>query len=236
MPTDSTSSRLLHHPVIRKLYGSWRQSLYAANAECDRQTQYKVFAHLITQYQQPHRHYHTIYHLAHLITLAERFAHLCHDLPTIILTIFYHDSVYKRFSKKNETESAKQATKELPLLGMNAAHTKQISQWILATEQHQPSSNSKDEQFFLDLDLAILATPEALYRRYLHQVRMEHRYIPLWLYRRLRNKVLSSLISRPTLYLTPELQARWEQQARKNIQQELQGEMATTSGLKECGV
>ncbi|MGI0118973.1 HD domain-containing protein [Zooshikella sp. RANM57] len=236
MSADSISSQLLHHPVIRKLYGTWRQSLYAAKAECDHQTQYEVFAHLISQYQQPHRHYHTIYHLAHLITLAERFAHLCQDLPSIILTIFYHDSVYKRFSKKNEIESAKQAAQALPLLGVDTTHIEKISQWILATEQHQPSSNSKDEQFFLDLDLAILATPEALYRRYQQQVRMEHRYIPLWLYRRLRNKVLSRLISRPTLYFTPTLQSRWEEQARINIRQEILGERATTSDYKECGI
>ncbi|WP_027707955.1 hypothetical protein [Zooshikella ganghwensis] len=235
MPTHTTHFPLLHHPVIRKLYGAWRKYLYAMNAQCDSQTQHKVFAQLISQYQQTHRHYHNIYHLAHLMTLAERFADLSHDLPTIMLAIFYHDSVYKRFSRRNELASANQAKNELLDLGVAPAQVECISQWILSTIHHQPSSNSKDEQLFLDLDLAILAAPEALYQRYQQQVRMEHRFIPYRLYKRLRNQVLSKLLSRSTLYFTPALQARWEQQARKNIMQEINGEVITESSFKECG-
>jgi predicted metal-dependent HD superfamily phosphohydrolase len=74
---------------------------------------------------------------------------------------------------------------------------------------------------FLDLDLAILGAPDGLYRQYSEAIRAEYNWVPGPVYRLGRREVLKRFARRPTLFVTAAMAARFEAQARRNLDREI---------------
>lgn len=178
---------------------------------------------IINQYHsQKHRHYHTLEHLYELLLHAS--SHQQHLLQpdTLQFAIWFHDIIYQPSSKNNETNSAQLAHELLHKQNINTNQLQHIQDFILATAQHQTTSTNTDLSFFLDFDLAILASSTQRYKLYTEQVRAEYHHIPLFLYRRGRKKVLQHFLQMPRIFKTDVLYNNLEQQARTNILHELQ--------------
>jgi predicted metal-dependent HD superfamily phosphohydrolase len=70
-----------------------------------------LFTQLITNYQEPHRHYHTLHHLQQLFTALQNIdpsnslnvgaASQNGNRASIILAIFFHDAIYDTRSREN---------------------------------------------------------------------------------------------------------------------------------------
>jgi predicted metal-dependent HD superfamily phosphohydrolase len=71
------------------------------------------------------------------------------------------------------------------------------------------------------MDLAILGAPDELYRQYSEAIRAEYNWVPGPLYRFGRGKVLKRFAQRRTLFFTPAMAARFEAQARRNLDREI---------------
>jgi len=74
--------------------------------------------------------------------------------------------------------------------------------------------------YFLDFDMAVLGKPWEQYKIYAQQIRQEYIHFPEKDYCNGRIKVLTSLKSGGT-YVTPEFQKDFEEQAKKNMQNEI---------------
>jgi predicted metal-dependent HD superfamily phosphohydrolase len=73
---------------------------------------------------------------------------------------------------------------------------------------------------FLDLDLAILASPPDIYEEYAKNVRQEYIHVPEQVYREARGKVLQAFVEREKLFFG-DGKGEMEECARENIRTEI---------------
>jgi predicted metal-dependent HD superfamily phosphohydrolase len=176
---------------------------------------------LVTAYDAPERHYHTLGHIENLLREVTRFPLL--DATVVELAVWYHDAVYSALRSDNEVKSAEWAEAFLQQTTLGTDRRARVADLIRRTQDHtqpQPPDDA-DLLLFLDADLGILGAPEAAYWDYARQVRREYRLVPDLLYRPGRRKVLAKLLEAPVLYHTPALREALDAPARRNLAAEL---------------
>jgi predicted metal-dependent HD superfamily phosphohydrolase len=178
---------------------------------------------LLCAYRQPHRHYHTLDHIAALLVLLDRHAEAGSDREALALAILFHDVVYDPRRQDNEPASAAIAAGCLNSLGFPEDLVAKVVCCIRATQHAKagPATADPDIALLLDLDLSILAAPREAYRTYARAVRREYAHVPDAAYRPGRRRVLEGFLEREPLYLTERLRAAWEEPARANLAAEI---------------
>jgi predicted metal-dependent HD superfamily phosphohydrolase len=182
-----------------------------------------VLEDVVRAYREPHRHYHTLDHVAALLALLARHAEAGADRDALTLAILFHDVVYDPMQPDNEEASAARASERLAGLGVRPQLVAKVGRYILATRHGQPAEADGDADLalLLDLDLSILAAGADAYRAYAEAIRREYASVPERLYRPGRRRVLEGFLARERIYLTPRLAALWEQPARANLAAEI---------------
>lgn len=142
------------------------------------------------------------------------------DEELVYLVIWFHDAIYDSWKSDNEELSAEMAKEFLIKINYPIYKIDKIVQYILATKTHE-SNGDPDLNFFLDFDLSILGADETIYDIYAQQIRDEFSFYPNFLYNRGRRKVLNAILEKKSIYKTDEFNALLENQARLNIQREL---------------
>jgi predicted metal-dependent HD superfamily phosphohydrolase len=175
-------------------------------------------------YAEPHRHYHTIEHIASLLRLLDEHGHNVVDHDAVVLAILFHDIVYDPARHDNEEASADVAAERLAQLGLPDRLIIKVRRYILATRHGEGAGtiDDRDLALLLDLDLSVLAAAPAPYRAYAQAVRREYAHVPDELYRSGRRQVLEGFRARERIYRT-ELHALWEKPARANLADEIAG-------------
>jgi len=168
---------------------------------------------LESRYSEPHRHYHTLTHIEHLLEL------LPHADETVLAAVWFHDAIYD--GEANEERSAALARKALRALGFPAETIDEVEKMILATKKHSEHGLSENGRAFLDADLAILGSDAARYQGYVDEVRKEYAHVPDDAFRTGRDAILRAFLTRPRIYFTDAFFERFEKQARENIEGEL---------------
>ena len=74
----------------------------------------------------------------------------------------------------------------------------------------------------LDVDLAILGAPPALFDAYEQQIGREYQAVPPAAFRRNRRRILQGFVDRPRIYHTAAFRDTREAQARANLQRSIQ--------------
>ena len=173
----------------------------------------KLWIEIDKAHTVPTRHYHTLIHLQQIYKA----------LPSTSIVsefaIFYHDIVYDVSRNDNEEKSALLCEKRLNYLGVSTKLKNQITQLIRETKTHKASSATN--ALFLDADLAILGSDWKRYKEYLQNVRKEYLIYNDDVYNLGRKKVLKQFLKQERIYISEYFYERYEQQARKNIEQEL---------------
>jgi predicted metal-dependent HD superfamily phosphohydrolase len=196
---------------------------------CDPRVAATVLEELVRAYGEPHRHYHTLDHIAALLALLDRHGADGSDREALTLAILFHDVVYDPTRPDNEEASAAWATARLDGLGFPEAVRTKVARYVLVTRHGWPldaadaaeADLAADLALLLDLDLAILAAQPGDYRAYAQAVRREYAFVPDSLYRVGRRRVLEGFLRRERIYLTGRLRAAWEQAARANLAAEV---------------
>jgi len=175
----------------------------------------RAFAELARRYSEPHRHYHTLDHIAALWDL----------LPgagaALALAVYLHDAVYDTRAADNEERSAALADEMLQPLYIPADVRAETRRLILLTKRHAAAADDADGYRLLDADLAVLGAPPDEYDRYAAAIRREYAWVAEDDYRRGRRNVLENFLRRERLYFTEEVRARREAQARENLRREI---------------
>jgi predicted metal-dependent HD superfamily phosphohydrolase len=185
----------------------------------------EVLAELTAAYGEPHRHYHTLDHIAALLELLERHGEDLPDRDAVALAILFHDAVYDPARADNEAASAALAGQRLAALGLPAARIDEVTRCILATRHgaEGDAGNAPGLVLLLDLDLSILAAAPAAYGAYAEAIRREYAGVPDEVYRPARRRVLQSFLARERIYRTDRPGALWEGPARANLAAEIAG-------------
>lgn len=180
-----------------------------------------LFFQLEKDYNSEGRYYHTTEHILKLLKLSDEYSSSLTNTSIIQFSIFYHDVIYKAGLSQNEKRSAKRASKELTLMGVEQHIITKVSEYILATEDHSANRLIDDDlQFFLDFDLFILSTSRKEYENYMQNMRKEYQKLPLFLYKTGRAKFLKKLLKQYNIYFTPAFIV-FDNKARANMEWEL---------------
>lgn len=180
-------------------------------------------ADLLRRWSEPHRHYHTVEHLAAVLDVVDAHATWAADPGAVRLAAWFHDAVYDPRAGGNEASSAGLARRVLPGLGVPPERVAEVARLVLLTTTHDPAPGDRDGELLCDADLAILAAPPDAYARYAAAVRREYGHVPDDAFRAGRAAVLRQLLALPGLYRIPDLAAVWEPPARANLAAELSG-------------
>jgi predicted metal-dependent HD superfamily phosphohydrolase len=177
---------------------------------------------LLVRYGEPHRHYHTVRHLAAVLVTVDD---LLREVPVvdraaIRLAAWFHDAVYdpRAPAGANEKASADLADRLLANLGHDANRRREVRRLVLVTASHTPSSD--DEAVLVDADLAVLSERPAVYEAYRNGVRAEYAHVDDTAWSLGRRAVLQRFLDRPAIYTTRPMRAR-EALARANLTAEL---------------
>ena len=168
---------------------------------------------LTHRYTEPHRHYHTLEHIAYMFNKAKQ--------HNIVLSraqrhaIWWHDVVYVPGSDKNEENSW--------FLAQNYHNHLQDVDWmsiiemIMDTKTHVPRSD--ESAIVSDLDMFIVAESAVKYHRYAKQIRREFSMVDDVTYKHGRIKFLSNMLLKPIFY--SDIFKKYENEASENIKNEI---------------
>lgn len=134
----------------------------------------------------------------------------------VAIALWFHDAVYDTRRKDNERRSATLAAKAVRAAGGLEEATGRVHALVMAT-RHDAVPEGRDAGVLVDADLGVLGSPRARFEEYERQVRREYGWVPDWLYRRARRKVLGEFLARPGIYATGLMRERFEERARENL-------------------
>lgn len=169
-------------------------------------------------YSHKSRHYHNLTHLEEMIYCFEKYKTELQFPDEVLYAIFYHDYVYNSSRKDNELKSAEFAVRILPETAIIDKDV--VFDLIMATKNHEPK-NTEDEKWLIDFDLKILSKDWEAYKTYFKQIRKEYSIYPDFLYNPGRKKALEHFLEHEYIYQTEVFRNLYEQQARQNIQKEI---------------
>ena len=184
-----------------------------------------IRAELVHAYSAPDRHYHSLGHIEALFGLMRDNLTFLSDPVAVEAAVWFHDAIYDTHRNDNEARSADLARERLS--GRAAAEQmERIAAMISATANHALPSfpdgrAASDCALFLDMDLAILASPAAPFAAYEAAVRREYGWVPEPMWIAGRRRVLEGFLARPNIYASPQFRSRCEAAARQNLVQAL---------------
>jgi len=169
---------------------------------------------VLNAYCQPSRHYHNLQHLEEVLQWTLQLPLPADERCLLEAALFYHDAVYDSRRHDNELLSAQWARGELEFLG---AERVEVIVGLILDTRHKTVPKSPLGCWMVDVDLAILGADWDRVHRYHQDVRREYSWVPWFLYRSQRRKLLQAFLHRPQLYLTDYFRQRLEAKARTNL-------------------
>ncbi|KAJ3215101.1 hypothetical protein HDU67_000805 [Dinochytrium kinnereticum] len=193
------------------------------------------------RYSESQRHYHTVSHVLHLLSLLEGhhppLARGSKAFRILFLAVVFHDVIYDPTRSDNEEMSIalfqaflneleeETGTKRNAQLIADEASV--IERFISSTIRHVPDDDVPDawretNLLFLDWDMEVLSWPKERYDVYAQGIRQEYSHFPNKDYCAGRAKVLRGFLARSAIYFTDIFTASSggmskEQLARKNL-------------------
>jgi len=208
--------------VIRELY--WDDLFSDPN---------NIFDLIYSFYTSGNRYYHNLDHIVNcqqqLDGFIEEFnrnnksGENFNDFKHIRLALWFHDIIYDARLNNNEELSAILATE---LIMPFSEVYEGVDKLILFTKHNRPAFNF-NEELMSDIDLSILGSFHKEYKKYSDSIRLEYGFIPDYQYYSGRLELLESLFlvdschARDNIYYTDYFRNLYEDQAKKNIAEEI---------------
>ncbi|WP_297770202.1 N-methyl-D-aspartate receptor NMDAR2C subunit [uncultured Alcanivorax sp.] len=171
---------------------------------------------LVNHYSEPHRHYHTLDHVAACLGWLDHYRHLAADPLSLELALWAHDVIYDPRASDNEARSADWFAQHFAGSYLTDQQRARVHELILATIHPHPPTDP-DMALLQDIDLSILGADAELYDRYEGWIRKEYDFVPEAAFRKGRSAVLESFLDQGVIYHTAELREKLELPARENL-------------------
>lgn len=175
-----------------------------------------LFDKLVTGYTEPQRAYHNLNHIEFCLDQFAAVRTLAVQPAVVEAAIWFHDAIYDPRRTDNEERSAAWAASALTGAGVDPALGQQVADLILATKHDRPPTDG-DMALLLDIDLAILGQPPALFEQYEQAIRQEYHWVAEEVFGSRRAAILRRFLNRERIYVTEPFYARYELQARWNL-------------------
>ena len=173
-------------------------------------------------YAEPHRHYHGTSHLDACLQMLDGVSGLTdHERRVLRWAILWHDAVYDPQRTDNEEQSAQLAERELRLCSVDQPEAAEVAWLINLTKSHRCPEDARLAAVLISIDLAILGSEPRTYADYAAAVRKEYAHLSDEQWRDGRVAVLKRLLATSPLFPDPDFRARLEDQARRNMSEEL---------------
>jgi predicted metal-dependent HD superfamily phosphohydrolase len=174
-----------------------------------------LIANVSARYAEPHRHYHT---LTHLEACLDAVREIWRPSPEVELALLFHDAIYDPRAHDNEAASVSLMCDEGQRAGLDAALLERATPLILATRHTRTEGLSDEAGWVVDADLSILGADPATFQRYEQEVRREYGHVDDAAFSAGRRAFVRGLLAREALFATTAGRARWEAQARRNLE------------------
>lgn len=185
-----------------------------------------AYAELMTRFAETHRHYHTARHVGECLTHFDGARTLCEHANEVELALWFHDAIYNPRAKDNESQSAGWAVRVMQDANVPAdssAEARARVHGLIMATCHDALPDTPDAQVLVDIDLAILGADAARFDAYEREVRAEYAFVPDFLFRRTRKKILQGFLDRAPIYSTEYFRQQLEKKARENLARSLAG-------------
>ena len=179
-------------------------------------TSYDCYDALYAAYSEKHRYYHTVKHIDAMLRHYDAVKDLAERPAELELAIWFHDAIYKPFSKSNELDSAEWAKEFTLTNGYDLDGAERVHRLIMAT-LHNREVNEKDQKLIVDIDLTVLGASPEVYEEFEQSVRKEYKYVPSFIYRKKRKELLESFLNNASIYNLEYFKNKYEKVARDNI-------------------
>ena len=180
-----------------------------------------IWQQLATLYSEPHRHYHTLDHVAACLKWLDHYRHLADDPLTMELALWAHDVIYDPRARDNETRSADWFSEHFASSPLTKHQKDRVHALILATIHPHPPTDT-DMALLQDIDLSILGADAELYDCYEGWIRQEYDFVPEEAFRQGRGAVLKGFLDQGEIYHKAELREKLEDPARNNLNRALE--------------
>jgi predicted metal-dependent HD superfamily phosphohydrolase len=219
-PGDTTPQRKKDAPVPELPMGDrftrlWRRQLQGAEG----QDTDVVWSAVERRYSEPHRRYHDKQHLAYCLAQFDLAAAQLQHPDQVEMAIWFHDVIHDPGQPENERRSA-EYFRRFAAGCMDPDFVLAVEDLIMVTT-HCRQPEELDHRFICDIDLASFGCPWECFMRDSEAVKAEYPG-PEEEYYRGKEAFLSAMLQRRRIFLTDFFNARYEQQARDNIQRLLE--------------
>lgn len=194
----------------------WLHTFGSLHAAGDAQAWLTIIESL---HQVPARAYHNLTHIEQCLELLAAHRQAAREPALIELALWFHDCIYVPGNTDNEVRSAAIGSEAARAMGLSEQACRTIEKMILATRHTSPPTTD-DESLLVDIDMSILAQPEAAYRRYTEQIRSEFSFVSDAAFAAGRGKFLAGLLQHERIFYSSTF-AGLEAAARGNIRAEL---------------
>ncbi len=171
---------------------------------------------LLGRWQEPHRYYHDVRHLAQLLGALSLLNAGTPPRP-VALAAWFHDAVHDGIAGADEKASAALAHTELEKAGLPASEVDEVVRLVLLTIDHAPDPGDDAGILLVDGDLSVLGLPPGRYHYYSRGVRLEYPQTDDEMFASGRMRALDGLLSKEQLFGSMAGREFWESQARGNL-------------------
>lgn len=178
----------------------------------------QIGADLLRRWQEPHRRYHDLRHLAESLAALSGIG--C-TAPTARVAIWFHDAVCD-LRPDDEDRSAALAHDALLSAGVDRALVAEVSRLVLVTAHHMPDPADPIACAVSDADLWILSAAPGRYAASIADLRLEHPHLGPEEWLQQRRAQLEARLATPIYHSSAAL-ARLAERARANLSRELNG-------------
>lgn len=175
-----------------------------------------VVGELLQRWVEPHRHYHSVSHLASGLEALTQLGGQRLEL----IAFWFHDAVHSNTTPADEIASA--ALVET-LVGdvLTADEVEEVQRLVMLTAGHHTRADDPAGQRLCDADLSGLGADEPTYRRNVAGIRAELPHLSDEQWAAGRSHFLEHFLERDHFYATVAARRMWERQARVNLRNEL---------------
>lgn len=166
-------------------------------------------------YQENHRHYHTLGHLAQCLRELDGAGEYLREAEATELAIWFHDVIYVYGARDNEARSA-EFFREMAGGDLPRERIDRVVEFIMAT-RHTGSAKDEAEALLVDIDLSGFGLPWKDYLADSDALRLEAAEISDAHYYAGKLRFLDELQRWPSLYQSSYFRDRLEERAQSNI-------------------
>lgn len=205
----------------------WKEATEALNSEvCD-----TWFVRLQDAYSDEKRTYHNLDSVRDKLNCYCEIKDNLKNSRALLLALFFQNFEYDPKALDGENKNLEHFNTFADEAGIptDTELREEVSALLKVAATHSTDAHKvggafggEDAHYFLDLDMAVLGSPPESYAEYREKIRGEYSFLSEPMYTALRLKVLQNFVQIPNIFATKEFRDKFEEQARQNIQAEVE--------------